>query len=74
MNGTMLPMFGFPTAFGGPTALVTVDAHLLIAILLAAVAVTAGILVPAAIESRLWRRRRMPRVVVRPRPPARHAA
>ena len=74
MNGTMLPMFGFPTAFGGPTALVTVDTHLLGAILWAAVALTVGILAHVVIESRLWRRWRAPRVMVRPRPPERWAA
>jgi hypothetical protein len=30
MNGTMPPMVGFPTAFDGPTALVTLDTHLLV--------------------------------------------
>ena len=74
MNGTMLPMFGFPTAFGGPTALVTLDPHLLVAMVWAVVALAAGVLARAVIESRLWRRRRAPRVVLRPKPTARHAA
>jgi hypothetical protein len=74
MNGTMLPLFGFPTAFDGPTALVTVDTHLLVALVWAAVALAAGIFARALTESRLWRRWRAPRVVLRPRPPKRHAA
>lgn len=74
MNGTMLPMFGFPTAFGGPTALVTVDTHLLIAVVWAAVALAAGIVAHVAMESRLWRRWHAPRVVLRPKPPERRAA
>jgi len=74
MNGTMLPMFGFPTAFGGPTALVTIDTHLLVAMAWAAVALVGGIIAHVAIESRWLRRRRAPRVVLRPRLPSRHAA
>ena len=74
MNGTMLPMFGFPTAFGGPPALVTLDTHLLVAVVWAAVALAVGVFTRAVIESRLWRRQRAPRVVLRPRGPARHAA
>ena len=74
MNGTMPPMVGFPTAFDGPTALVTLDTHLLVTIVWAAVALAAGVFARAVIESRLWRRQRAPRVVLRPRGPARHAA
>ena len=74
MYGTMLPVFGFPTALGGPAAVVTVDTHLLVAVLWAGVALAAGILVGALVESPAWLRRRTPRVVLRPRPPERHAA
>jgi hypothetical protein len=74
MNGTMLPMFGFPTAFGGPTAVLTVDTHLLVAMLWAVLAFATGIVAHALIESRIWRRRRAPRVVVRPWPPEHRAA
>ena len=74
MNGTMLPLFGFPTAFGGPTALVTIDTHLLGTLLWVTVALAIGIVARVVIDSRPWRRWRVPRVVVRPRPPERHAA
>jgi len=74
MHGTMLPTFGFPAALGGPAVVVTVDTHLLVAALCAPVALGAGILVRALVESLVWRRRSTPRVVVRPLAPERHAA
>jgi hypothetical protein len=74
MYGTVLPMFGFPATLGGPATVVTVDTPLLVAILWAGMALGVGILVPALLASRVRRHRRMPRVVLRPWPPERHAA